>query len=249
MQHLSSFNSQANISTPPAHKKISFASLGLIALSIPAALFTLAPNAQAINVIGSTASTTLPNFTPIANVTNQSGLSTPYTSGVTDFDTYAATATTTPSGSQSWFTAAVGGLGGYVTFDLGASYDLNAFALWNINGSESVRNFTLFTDTDTSTASVGTLIGNFSAVNGLDSGSPLQRFNFASTATTQYVQMRLDSNGGGGLLALSEAAFGGTTSTAVPFDFDPSLGIAALGLGFGGKRLLKTFLSNKSKKD
>jgi hypothetical protein len=138
-----------------------------------------------------------------------------------------------------------------VTFDLGSSYDLNAFALWNTSDTQSVRNFTLFTDADTSTASVGTLIGSFSAVNGLASGSPLQRFNFASTATTQYVQMRLDSNGGGGLLAFSEAAFGGTSSaTPVPFDFDPSLGLAALGLGFGGKRLLKTFLrNNKSKKE
>ena len=38
-------------------------------------------------------------------------------------------------------------------------------------------------------------------------------------------------------------------SAPVPFDFDPSLGLVALGLGFGGKRLLKTFLRNKSKKD
>ncbi len=138
-----------------------------------------------------------------------------------------------------------------MTFDLGASYDLNAFALWNVSGSSGLRNFTLFTDTDTSTASVGSLIGSFSAVNGSGSGSPLQPFNFASTATTQYVQLRLDTNGGGSLVGFSEAAFGGTsTATPVPFDFDPSLGLAALGLGFGGKRLLKTFLrNNKSKKD
>jgi hypothetical protein len=138
-----------------------------------------------------------------------------------------------------------------VTFDLGASYDLNAFALWNVQGGSGVRNFTLFTDTDTSTATVGTPIGSFSAVNGSSFGSALQRFDFASTATTQYVQMRLDSNGGSStLVGFSEAAFRGTTATAVPFDFDPSMGLAALGLGFGGKRLLKTFLRNKkSKKD
>ena len=135
-----------------------------------------------------------------------------------------------------------------MTFDLGASYNLNAFALWNISGGSGVRNFTLFTDTDTSTASVGTLIGNFSAVAGANFNSPLQRFNFASTATTQYVQMRLDTNGTGGAVGFSEAAFGGTTPTAVPFDFDPSMGLAALGLGFGGKRLLKTFLRNKKSK-
>jgi hypothetical protein len=224
--------------------------LGLIALSIPAALFTLAPNAQAIGfVLGSTAITTLPTTAgAIGNLTNQSGLSTPYTSGVTDFDTYAATSATNLN-SQRWLTS-VAGLGGYVTFDLGASYDLNAFALWNTLGSPAVLNFTLFTDTDTSTATVGTLIGSFSAVNGLASGSPLQRFDFASTATTQYVQMRLDTSNGGGVVGFSEAAFGGTTPTAVPFDFDPSLGLVALELGFGGKRLLKTFLrNNKSKKE
>ncbi len=44
--------------------------------------------------------------------------------------------------------------------------------------------------------------------------------------------------------------FSAPDATPVPFDFDPSLGLAALGLGFGGKRLLKTFLrNNKSKKD
>jgi hypothetical protein len=224
--------------------------LGLIALSIPAALFTLAPNAQAIGfVLGSTASTTLPTSGgAIGIVTNQSGLSAPYTSGVTDFVTYSAT--TNPSISNSWFTSSAG-LGGYVTFDLGASYDLNAFAIWNVLGTSGVRNFTLFTDTDTSTASVGNLIDSFSAVNGSLTSSPLQRFNFASTVTTQYVQMRLDTNGGGTNVGFSEVAFGGTSSaTPVPFDFDPSLGLAALGLGFGGKRLLKTFLrNNKSKKD
>jgi hypothetical protein len=64
--------------------------------------------------------------------------------------------------------------------------------------------------------------------------------------------MRLDSNGGTPVqTGFGEAAFGGTSSaTPVPFDFDPSLGLAALGLGFGGKRLLKTFLrNNKAKKD
>jgi hypothetical protein len=71
-------------------KKRLFGTYSLIALSIPATLLTLAPNAQAIGrVLGSTATTNMGTFTsgsPLSNLTNQSGLSATYTSGTTDFD-------------------------------------------------------------------------------------------------------------------------------------------------------------------
>jgi hypothetical protein len=73
-------------------KKRLFGTYSLIALSIPATLLTLAPNAQAIGrVLGSTATTNMGTFTsgsPLSNLTNQSGLSATYTSGTTDFDSY-----------------------------------------------------------------------------------------------------------------------------------------------------------------
>jgi len=58
-----------------------------------------------------------------------------------------------------------------------------------------------------------------------------------------------DSNNALGPGSTTVSNFSAPDATPVPFDFDPSLGLAALGIGFGGKRLLKTYLRNKSKKD
>jgi hypothetical protein len=64
-------------------KKPLFGTYSLLALSVPAALFTLASNAQAAgSVIGSTATTNMVTSTgSISNIINQSGLSASYTSG------------------------------------------------------------------------------------------------------------------------------------------------------------------------
>lgn len=97
-----------------------------IALSLPVAF---APQAQAAGIVrGSTATTSLTTtLGTIANVTNQSGLSASYVSGTTDFDSYVATTTHTGADSNAWrFTPPTG----FIAFDLGASYTLDALALW-----------------------------------------------------------------------------------------------------------------------
>ena len=72
------------------------------------------------------------NFGSLNNIRNQSGLSTGYTSGVTDFDTYIAGNPTHNGGGTStiWdsnnYTTT-----GHIDFDLGGSFSIESFALWN----------------------------------------------------------------------------------------------------------------------
>jgi hypothetical protein len=102
---------------------------------------------------------------PPERMIDQSGVTTPFTSGVTVFDQYFANpgqtfATSGNGGVHNWqsevsFTLP---LAGYVDFDLGATYRLNRLALWNrslknvtvkvrkeLNGPEQVAgSYTLF---------------------------------------------------------------------------------------------------------
>jgi hypothetical protein len=173
----------------------------LLALSLPAALFTLAPNAQAAGlVLGSTATTTMGESTnfPISAITNQSGLSATYTSGTTDFDTYVSSTTANTNASNVWVSAP-NNRTGFVTFDLGASYDVNALALWALHSVtiNAIRNFTFYADTDANTSSLGTSLGNFSAIAAVGGNAvQSQIFNFATT-NTRYIQMNITSNAGG----------------------------------------------------
>jgi hypothetical protein len=78
-------------------------------------------------------------------------------------------------------------------------------------------------------------------------GSGTDSFTVATGDVFGFGIDTIDNSFGAGSTTFSN--FSAPDATPVPFDFDPSLGLAALGLGFGGKRLLKTFLRNKSKKD
>jgi hypothetical protein len=144
----------------------------------------------------------------ISAITNQSGLSATYTSGTTDFDTYVSSTTANASSSNIWVSAP-NNRTGFVTFDLGASYDVNALALWALRSvnTNAVRNFTLYADTDANTSSLGTSLGNFSAVAAVGGDAvQSQVFNFATT-NTRYIQMNITSNARGALTGMNEVAF------------------------------------------
>ena len=120
-------------------------------------------------------------------------------------------------------------------------------------------------------AGSGTVTFNWSYTNPFDTANynPLVRILNASKTTLFFAQsstgsgtdsfsvaagdtfgFELEAVGSYGPASTTFSSFSAPEATPVPFDFDPSLGLAALGLGFGGKRLLKTFLRNKnSKKD
>lgn len=117
-----------------------------------------------VAVVGSDLGTAS-DSTPLARLIDQSGLETPFISGVTAFATYFARpdkvfATSGTGGTNNWQSAISFALPlkGYIDFDLGAVYRLDKIALWNqslkdvtvnvrkeINGPEAVAgSFSLF---------------------------------------------------------------------------------------------------------
>ena len=123
------------------------ATLTLLALAVTL-LGGLAPTAHAGLILqpaaASTNMGTFPGSSP-DNTRNQSGLSTGYTSLVTDFDTYIASNPTHNSNlfANVWVSA-IGTLTGNFDFDLGGTFTIQSFALWNFgnNFNNNVRGIT-----------------------------------------------------------------------------------------------------------
>lgn len=143
----------------------------------------------------------------ISSVINQSGLTEDYTSNVTDFDEYVRL-TMHSDQEGNWYSPYHAGPA-TITFDLGGTYTLDAFALWGDfnNAGEFVKDFTLSASTDSSFANK-TVIGSFSAADG--TGYALnnfaQIFNFGATIAS-YIRMDILSNHGGNYTGFGEAAF------------------------------------------
>ena len=148
---------------------------------------------------------------------NQSGLSAPYVSWATDFDTYIGlnpvhnTHLSPPSGSF------FGGIGftppQSVTYDLGSEVQVDGLVLWNVGQDymeTGVQAFSLSGSTDASfTESID--LGSYTATIGAADGpSSAQVFSFALVAV-KYVKMQIDSNYGnsGGYVGFGEATFRG----------------------------------------
>ncbi|MFC7336481.1 discoidin domain-containing protein [Haloferula chungangensis] len=143
---------------------------------------------------------------------NQSGLTTPYMSGVTDFDAYIASAPTHGSSLDynSWRSDLGSPTVGFLDFDLGATFTIESMALWNYGGNheQNVAVFDLkvadnpdFTGaTSFTTDVVNTNTGPSTAV------LP-QVFSITPTAG-RYVRMEiLANNGSPDFTAIGEVAF------------------------------------------
>ena len=151
----------------------------------------------------------------LENVINQSGLSSPYVSGVTDFAAYLATTTHDSSGSlNSGFTGAQAPPGQF-SLDLGSAQTINGLAFWDVANSGSVASFRLYADNDMNFGNGGlTLIGTFTATGGgFGEAQPVlgQVFNFAPI-TTEFLHVDVINMEGGtslfpgiGELAVREA--------------------------------------------
>ena len=164
-------------------------------------------------------------------------LSSAYVSGVTDFDTYTASAFTTLSGGGSfniWYSAA-NVLTGNFDFNLGGAYSIESFALWNDpqSAGQGVNSFTLLAASDAA-FTTPTVLGSYSAVEGLGNANTAQVFTFAPT-TASYVRVQIVSNHGSTFVTgISEAAF---EVSAVPEAETYTMLLAGLGLvGFAARR-------------
>lgn len=130
------------------NKMVSFTALAVSALVATAAQ---AGPGVIIAPISATVDTNGPGFGSITNTFDQSGLSTGYTAGVTNFDSYIAsgpTHTTTFSGFEFFGNSGTSTL--QVTYDFGSIKSINALALWN-EESSGIGSLNLLTSLDGTT--------------------------------------------------------------------------------------------------
>lgn len=170
---------------------------------------------------------------------NHSGLSAGFISGVTDFDTYiAGNPTHTRNDFQGWIGPAGGPFTGILDFDLGGSYNVERFAMWNtaLGSSANVRSFTLFVS-DVADFSSATNVGTF--VNPqLNSFDPYPVTVFDTLDTTgQYLRLQVNSHyNNGNVVEIGEVALDVTPDNTVPEPGALALvSLALLGLGASRK--------------
>lgn len=164
------------------------------------------------------ASTNMGSGTLSPTVTiDQAGLSAGYTSLVTDFDDYISTNPThNLAPANNWLGLAATG---NFDFNLGGSFTIQSFALWNWGEDDdfNVIGFTLLAD-DNAAFSSPTVLGNFTA--DPNTGSILavlpEVFGFTPTEAS-FVRMQITSNNGNpNSTGFGEAAFEVQSTQAVP---------------------------------
>ena len=210
----------------------------VVAASTLACLMFTATSARADVMLDPTAVTTnmgQAGHSNIDNIINQSGLSAPYTSGVTDFATYTASATSAIATQSNSWASATNTTTGNVDFTLGGPTTIDNFALWNDTDFFAVQDFTLLASVD-STFTMTTTLGSFTATHfGNNDAVVAQDFSFAAT-TASYVRMEITSNYGQVDTEFGEAAFGEILSVPEPSKLTMlAIGIASI-LGFRLRR-------------
>lgn len=160
-----------------------------------------------------------------AAMTNQSGLSGSYVSGVTT--TAEAMAIEHGNGSSdSYFVNNNATVNGLIDFDLQSVREITSLALWNANGSSRLEQFVVFAATDETFSSLTQIGSGTQSV----SGDGLVQFHSLTQTETQFVRLRIDSYvSDQRQLRLGEVAFGGNVA-AVP---EPSQ-IAAILVAIAG---------------
>lgn len=161
----------------------------------------LAPGTVVSNTLGQYGN----GFPPISAMLNQSGLSANYVNGVTDFGTFTSSGVTHSGGDSNSWLSSESVFSGSIVFDLGASYNVTRFVMWNgasgINASVNNFGFTTSSVADFSTSTaVGAFVG--------------QQSNYGATvydltdSLARYVRFDIRGNFGNGCcIAIGDIAF------------------------------------------
>lgn len=207
-------------------KRVLYAACALTALAAQPAVAQ-----QIVGAASATINSGGPGDGLITQTLDQSGLITPYVSGVTNFNTYIAT---NPQHSfvfsgNEWF-ANAGSTSASVTYDLGAILGIDALALWNEDFS-GIATLNLFGSTDGVLFAALLGVNPADGVNNLDYGP--QVFSFGAV-DTRYLRFDITNcpqqPSGYDSCAIGEVAFRTAATGAVP---EPATWAMML-LGFGG---------------
>ncbi|MFH1061487.1 MAG: PEP-CTERM sorting domain-containing protein [Candidatus Omnitrophota bacterium] len=160
------------------------------------------------------------SYYSLENGINQSGLSSGYTSGVTDFDEYFLT-----NPYHDNYAATSVGLERYATsaslfLDLGSVSTIESFALWNrYYSNQGVSSFSLYASSDSSYTDEF-LIGSFIAQTGLGAENQVlaEIFEFAPIET-QFVRFNVTGTYGAYGISFKELAFEQSACVPEPSTF------------------------------
>ncbi len=181
---------------------------------------------------GSVYNNTAGEFSPAYHVglmSDQSGLSSGYVNGVTDFGTYTSSgvthATSEGLGGVTWLSSGIPSFPVVLDFDLGSMQGVLSLALWNgtAGNDASIQNFQVFTS-GAADFSGATLVGAFVNPIGVGGPEPVTVFDLADTSA-RYVRLQIDSYYGN---------FCCTGIGEVAFDVPEPGVLALLGLGLLG---------------
>lgn len=170
-----------------------------------------------------------PGF-PVTAMTDQSGLSTGYTSGVTDFATYIAgnpTHATSAGGGVSFLTPAIPNFPFTLDLDLGSNVAILGLALWNGSaGNDAAIDAFEVRTASVADFSVSTLVGSFRNPIGSSGPEPATVFDLTDTVG-QFVRITVNSyHGNLCCAAIGEVAFDAGNAVPIP----ATLPLAGLGL-------------------
>jgi hypothetical protein len=195
------------------------AALISIAVSVPA-------HAGQIRSPLAVVSSTILGIGSTGHLLDQSGLSVPFVSGSTDFDTYIASGPTHAFITELNGWASQKNSTGYLEFDLGDAYAISAFALWTANGTPALNSFALSSALDIGFTSGVSNLGSFNAVKSLGAQT------FAVSAIGEFVRLQINSTYGSVNVNLGEVAF---DTTVLP---EPAP-LAVLCIGLSGIGLVR----------
>ncbi|MDG2126857.1 MAG: hypothetical protein P8K08_02600 [Fuerstiella sp.] len=150
------------------------------------------------------------------NLINQGGLSSSFSSGVTDFDAYSSSHAVSEAAGFLWQSAS-STISGVLDFDLGESLTIFQLALWTggptIHKNRDIKEFKVFTSADSS-FTTATNVGEFTGTEYASNPLPAGVFDLVDTVA-RFVRLEIVSNHGGPVTRAGELAFD-TSASSVP---------------------------------